>query len=206
MKKVLILCLAAAAAVAVTPVTAGVPTFKSFSGAGNATTPTTVIVPADPNLQFRVLSINYASDTNNGGLLFSKGAGAYYATITNATTGAGGTTATTNNISATNGLVTSSVMVLQQNGSCYSSTLSSWGGTNGTYFIVLASGGWGVAQAVNADIYQMSAATSPYVVGASTNWLNGEALYVGDQGRPVIAKLTPALATNQIISLTGQYQ
>ena len=188
-------------------VQAGVPTFKSFSGAGNAAAPTTVIVPADPNLQFRVLSINYASDTNNGGLLFSKGAGAYYATITNATTGAGGATAVTNNINTTNGLVGSSVMVLQTAaGTCYSSTLSSYGGTNGTYFIVLASGGWGVAQAVNADIYQMSAATSPYVVGASTNWLNGEALYVGDQGRPVIAKLTPALATNQIISLTGQYQ
>ena len=203
-----ILIILAAASLAITPaVMASSPTFKSFSGAGNAASPTTVIVPADPASQFRLLSLNYASDTNNGALTFSTGSGAYYEMVTNATTGSGGATAVTNNINTTNGLVGGSGMVLQTAANvCYSSTLSSWGGTNGAYFIVLASGGWGISAAANADIYQMSAATSPYVVGNSTNWLNGEAIYVGNQGRPVMVKLSPALATNQIISATGRYE
>jgi len=85
----------------------------------------------------------------------------------------------------------SSVMVLQHAGACYSSTLSLWT-TNaaGAPVIVLASGGWGVNASVGDDIYQMSAATTVGVGAVTNQWQNGDALYVGNYGRPVMATLT----------------
>ena len=205
MKKILILGAVVIGLAAVD--IAGTPAYKSFSGVGSATTPTSVIIPADPNLGIRVVSINYLGDTNNAALTFSKGGAAYYSFGTNSLQSLGTTTAVTNSINTTNGLVGSSVMVLQtSSGAVYQNTLSSWGGTTGAYFIVLASGGFGAVATTNSDIFQMQTATSPYSVGNATNWLNGDAIYTADQGRPLIIKLSPALSTNQIISASVRYE
>ena len=188
---------------------ATLPTFRTFSGYGNATTPAQIIMPADPNSQIRIVSLYYTSDTNNGAISFSTGAGAYYQANTNAST-----SSITNWVNTTNGLVATSTMVLQQNGLTYTNALVSFGtfitGTNtfgvvtNQAFMVLGTGGWGTNALVGADIYQMGS-TSTIYVGAGTNALNGDAIYVGNYGRPVIATLGPALSTNRIPSLSTHY-
>jgi len=165
-------------------VLAALPTFKTTSASG--TTSAVAYFVADPNSQIRVVSANLTSDLATSTLALRTGAGAYYQTITNAAS-----SSITNGISSTNGLVPSSVMVLQHAGACYSSTLSLWT-TNaaGAPVIVLASGGWGVNASVGDDIYQMSAATTVGVGAVTNQWQNGDALYVGNYGRPVMATLT----------------
>ena len=188
---------------------AALPTFRTFSAAGNATTPAFVYMPADPSSQIRVVSVFYQGDTNNAALTFSAGIGAYYQANTNAST-----SSITNWVNSTNGLVNGNVLVLQQGGVGYTNTLVSYGtfitGTNsaGTVtnqaFVVLGSGGWGVAATVYSDIYQMGTATT-FTVGNNTNSINGDAIYVGNYGRPLILSLTPALATNRIITASTHY-
>lgn len=185
------------------------PTFRTFSGYGNATTPAQIIMPADPNSQIRIVSLYYTSDTNIAGISFSTGVGAYYQANTNALT-----SSITNWVNTTNGLVPTSTLVLQQNGQTYTNALVSFGsfitGTNSfgvvtnQAFVVLGTGGWGTNALVGADIFQMGSASTIYV-GAGTNALNGDAIYVGNYGRPVIATLSPALSTNRIPSLSTHY-
>ena len=182
---------------------------QTFSGVGNNTLPDTVIIPAIPTAQTSIVSVWYTGDTNNQTINFSTGAGAYYQTVTNAAT-----SSITNFVNSTNGLVANSVMVLQHAGVCYTNTLASYGNnsaTNGVTgvvtnacFLVLGTGGWGVASAVLDDVYQMSAETSLYV-GAGTNALNGVAVFVGNQGRPVMVRMSPALVTNRLSSVTAKF-
>ena len=178
---------------------AALPTFRTFSAAGNA---------ADPNSQIRVVSVFYQADTNNAALVFTSGQGAYYQAQTNALS-----SSITNQVNTTNGLTAGSTLVLQQGGSCYPATLSSlatslstndYGVVSTNYFVVLASGGWAVNAVQYADIYQMGSATT-LTVGNATNGINGDAIYVAAYGRPVAVKLTPALVTNQIPALTSHY-
>lgn len=196
MKKLIALSLAVASLVSTA--FAATPTYTSKSGAGNATTPTSVIFKADPDTQIRLVNINWQSDTNNAVLSYSTGEGAYIITATNLDT-----SSVTQRVSTTAGLVANSIVVLQKaNGLCYPATLSS---TNSGTNIVLASGGWGVTVAIDDAVYQMSTA-STVLVGATTNAVNGEAIYVGNYGRPVRIQLTPALATNRITTATARYE
>jgi hypothetical protein len=48
--------------------------------------------------------------------------------------------------------------------------------------------------------------TNSVPVGATTNWQNGEALFVGEPGRPMRVQLTPALTTNRLRQATGKYE
>jgi len=183
---------------------AALPTFKTVSGYGNATTGATVYFPADPNSQVRIVNVNYASDSNTAALNFASGTTPFYVTATNVAT-----SSVTNQINSTNGLTAGGVLVLQHNGTCYSSTISTWnqttnsgpyGGTN----VVLASGGWGVATSVYDEVELMSAAR-PIPVGATTNAINGDAIFVGNYGRIVSLQLTPALVTNRIYTASAHY-
>jgi hypothetical protein len=202
MKQILILTgIVGLAALAI----ASSPIYKTMSKNGNAATPAQVIFPADPGSQIRIVNVNFATDTNNSTLSFSGGATAFFITITNALS-----SSVTNNINTTNGLTPSSVLVLQHAGVCYAATLASWnsstnnqgvgGGTN----VVLASGGWAVSTSVGDNVYQMDTVVS--IPATATAAVNGDAIYVATlPGRPVLIKLSPALVTNQINSVTAHY-
>lgn len=178
------------------------PTYKTFSAAGTAAAPATIIFPDDPNSQIRIVTIYAQSDTNNAQLQFTTGGTAIWQTATNA-----GASAVTNLVNSTNGLVPGSVLVLNHGGTMYSATLSSFNqnATNGNGTnIVLNSGGWGVATSAGDNIYQMSA-TNTINVGNTTNSQNGDAIYVGNYGRPVMLRLTPALVTNALPAASAHY-
>ena len=188
------------------PASASSPAYKTKSASGNAASPSEVIFPADPTTQIRLVNANWNSDTNNAGLSFSGGSTAFYVTATNVAS-----SSVTNQINSTNGLSANAVLVLQHAGTCYSATVSTWnqftnsgpyGGTN----VVLASGGWGVSTGVGDDVYLMDTpVTVP--VGATTNVMNGEAIYVANlSGRPVRVVLTPSLSTNKLNSVIGRYE
>ena len=182
---------------------------QSFSGVGNNALPAVVIIPAIPTAQTSIVSVWYTSDTNTGTINFSTGVGAYYTTVTNALS-----SSITKWVSSTNGLLANSVMVLQHAGSCYTNSLVSYGnysGTNGATgtvtnacFMVLGTGGFGVSSTVFDDVFQMSSESSIYV-GAGTNALNGVAVYVGNQGRPVMVRMSVASLTNRLSSVIAQY-
>lgn len=183
-------------------VKAALPTFKTTSATGTAAAPATAIFLSDPNSQIRLLSINWQSDTNSARLELTTGNGAYYETTTNTLT-----TTVTNKINSTNGLVPNAVLMLEHNGAAYLSTVSSFdqNATNGNGTnVVLASGGWGVVSSIGDSIYQMSS-TNYLFAGATTNAFNGEAIYVGNYGRPVIVRVVPALVTNAIPATSAHY-
>ena len=206
------------------------PTYKNLGPAyGNTTTPPTVIFPADPNSQIRIVSLSYAV-TNGNTLSFQSGTTAYSYVYTNPTT-----TWVTNWINSTNGLQLNSLLVLQHSGSDYTNSVSSWGNTGtatntfglvnavssyGTYgtgpagalatnlsYVVLLTGGFGVIAGLNDDLYQMGTASTFPVTG--TNYLNGDSIYSGSYGRPVLAQLTTlgntAGASNALNTVTAHY-
>jgi hypothetical protein len=187
-----ILILAGTFALAAVSAFAGLPTYKSTSASG--TTAATAYFPADPNSQVRVVGYNATSDKSASVMSFTTGTTAYSVTITNAAT-----SSVTNYINTTNGLANSAVLVLQHAGTDYQNTISSYSTNVNGSFVVLASGGWGVSTSVGDDVYLMSAATT-VPCGATTSIQNGEAVYVGNYGRPVAAKLdgTSACAINAI--------
>lgn len=171
---------------------AALPTYKSTSASGS--TAATAYFPADPNSQVRVVGYNATSDKAGSVMSFTTGTTAFYVTATNLAT-----SSVTNYINSTNGLANSATLVVQHAGACYANTISSYGTNTSGAFVVLASGGWGVATSVNDDVYLMSSATT-IPVGATTSVQNGEAVYVGNYGRPVKVTLdgTSACAINAI--------
>ena len=202
MKKLFIATAAVALAVSVM---AG-PGYVTKSASGNAASPASVILPADPSTTLRLVTVNWSSDTNNAVLSIADGSTAYSIVETNVSS-----TSVTNKINSTNGLSANAVLVLQQGSTCYAATVSSWsattnsgagGGTN----VVLASGGWGVNTRVGDAVYLMNTPTT-LPVGATTNWQSGTAIFGATYpGRPIRVVLTPALATNKLNSVVGRYE
>lgn len=176
-------------------VKAALPTFKSMSATGTAASPAQIIFPDDANSQIRIVNVYYQSDTNGGQLQLSSGAGAYVLLATNTSSGV------TQVVNQTTGLAANDILVLNHAGTCYAASLSS---TNSGTNAVLASGAWGVTPAIGDSVYKMSSITS-LNVGAATNAINGEAVYVGNYGRPVLLKLTPSLVTNALPSASAHY-
>lgn len=184
--------------------------YKTLSANGNAAAPAEVTFISDPSLQIRVVNANYSSDTNNAVLSCTTGGTALSIAATNTSS-----TATTNVLSTTNGLAGSAVLLLEHGGSTYTATVSSFShtGTNGLnggtitnlYFAVTGAGGFGVATSVGDSVYVM---TTPVTlpIGTSTNSLNGDALFVGNAGRPVRIVLTPAFVTNKLNAVTVRYE
>ena len=188
---------------------AGSPTFKSFTSLGGNANPAQINIPADPNLQIRLVDLTYSSDTNNGVITLSTGSTAFYATATNAAT-----TSTTNQVNTTNGLSTGAV-ILQHAGICYTSTIASYNNTgtgvlNGgtatnVSYIVVAGGGFGVASSVGDDIYLMGQSTATRYVGSGTNAFDGAAIYVANPGRPLTIGIAPGNVTNRLTA-TVRYE
>jgi hypothetical protein len=168
---------------------------------GTAASPATIIIPADPVLTPRIVTVNWSSDTNNAMLNCTAGTTAYVVTNANATT-----SSTLCTINSTNGLAATGTLVLQKlNGVCYSQTYSSYANTGGSNVVTLASGGFGVAQAVNDSVYLMSTPATALPIGATTNYMSGDAIYVGNAARPIVMQLTPALNTNKLNSLIVRF-
>jgi hypothetical protein len=189
---------------------AALPTYKTVSAVGNAVAPATAYFPFDANSQVRVIYANYNTDTNNSSLSFATGVTPFYVTTTNQAT-----SSVTNLLNSTNGLSTSAVLVLQHNGTCYSSTVASWfSNTNAAPYggtgVVLASGGWGVATSVGDEVELMSSATTIPAPAASSGTTTtaavlGDAVFVGNYGRIVSVTITPALVTNKLNSVSAHY-
>ena len=173
------------------------PFYTTLSDGGNPASPSEVDFISSPGLQFRLISVNFQSDTNNAQLQVSTGGAAFAITATNAAT-----STVTNVLDHTAGLTPGSILFLEHAGTAYLATLSS---TNSSTNAVLAAGGWGVLPSIGDSVYQMGTATA-IPIGANTNWLNGEAILIGNVGRPVRVVLTPTLITNNLPAVTGRYE
>ena len=183
---------------------ATLPTYKTVNAYGNGTAGAVAYLASDPNSQIRVIYVSYGSDTNNAVLNFTTGTTAFWQTATNLVS-----SSVTNQISGTNGLSANATLILEHNGVPYTATVSSWNqstnaGPNGGTNVVLGSGGWAVNASVGDNVYLMSSATA-IPIGKGTNVLAGDAIFVGNYGRPVQAQLTPALASNSLYSVSSHY-
>jgi hypothetical protein len=210
------------------PARAALPTYHTLSGYGNAATPAGVAFPADPNSQIRLVTIYYTEDWTNGTINFQSGTTAFSLIATNSGM-------VTNIITATNGLAGSTTVFLQHGGLVYTNTTSSWGntGTNtytqagvtltnttttwGQYgtgpagvgatnlnYLVNASA-WAVNAGVGDEIYIGGPVTSIPLGLAQTNQMNGDDIFTGNYGRPVMVTITPCYATNRLSSVSAHY-
>lgn len=176
---------------------AQIATYITSNANGLAASPAEIVFRAHPDAQIRVVSIQWQSDTNNAALEFQTAVGAYSVAVTNPTT-----TFTTQAVNTTSGLITNRLLVLQHLGATYKALLVA---TNNGTNVVLDTGGWGVLASVGDSIFPLST-TNRIPVGATTNWQNGEALYVGGKGRPVRIRLNPSLTTNALPAVTVRYE
>ncbi|HEX9046101.1 MAG TPA: hypothetical protein VF988_03665 [Verrucomicrobiae bacterium] len=205
---------------------AGIPTYRTFSAYGNAAGPATVVMPADPSSQIRIVTAAYRSDTNNAFLNLSSGGTALSVTTSNSMYA--GTV--TNIINTTNGLSPAATLVLMHwaNGIGYTNAVVSWNNT-GTNIMpaglltnlvngvtgpagamatnvsyVVTTTAFSPAPSISDELYVMGAVTS-WPIGTGTNWLNGDDLFSGNYGRPVLVQLLPALVTNGLPSISAHY-
>lgn len=202
-------CLAIAAAV---PAYAALPTYQTFSGYGNAAIPATVIMPADPNSQIRIVSVFYTSDNAGAQFSFSSGSTAFAVLFTNTVS------AVTNLVGSTNGLAGGAQLVLQHNGRDFTNSVLGWGAyisgtntagyvTNQAFIVTPAAfslGATTVSANAGDSIYLM-ASPSQWYAGATTNALNGDDIFSGNYGRPVMVQLGPATATNRLNTVSVHY-
>lgn len=192
MKKLILLGLSLACVLS-----ASAQTLFTTNANGTAASPAEVIFRADPSAQILVQSLQWQSDTNAAVLEFQTSVGAYSVLRTNRAT-----TDTTQEVASTAGFITNRWVVLQHLGACYKALVVA---TNNGTNVILGSGGWGTLSTAGDSIYPLGV-TNRIPVGATTNWQNGPALFVGQRGRPVRVSLTPALTTNALNAVTVSYQ
>jgi len=169
-----------------------------MTATATGSTLSTAYFPVQPLQQIRVVGAICTSDLAGSVLSLSTGVGAY-TVLSNATS-----SATTIYIASTNGLSSGDALVLQ-----------TWGGTNGydtvasnpaaSNAVVITAGGFGAAVSAGDQLYKMSAATTIPVGSNGTVNYQGEALFVGNKGRPVRATLNGTSA-NTINSITAHYE
>lgn len=178
--------------------TAATPTYKTMVGAAPAGgTTNQVIFPADATTQIRLVSLAYATDTNIAILSFYTCGPAYVVTATNANA------ALTVGLNTTNGLAADDTLVWQKAGVCYLSTVSVIASnTNCVFTAPLAK------IAAGDEAYKLDVANAATVAVGSNSYglLAGEAVYVGNPGRPVLIKVSPCHVTNKITSATARYE
>ena len=171
------------------------PTYTTATATGG--TSSTAYFPAQPFQQIRVVGAVATSDLAGSILSLTTGVGAY-TVASNAVS-----SATTIYITATNGLASGDVLVLQ-----------TWGATNAydtvasnptvSNAVVITASGFGVAVKAGDQLYKMGTA-STIPVGSNTVNYQGDALFVGNKGRPVRVTLN-GTTTNTINLLTARYE
>jgi hypothetical protein len=193
MKKILI-GLGIAGAVAFASL-AALPTFVTLNGAAGNAAGAQVIFPADPNSQVRLVSCWYQSDTATNLLSFITGTGAYVV-------GTNSPAGTSINVLQTNGLTTGASVIIQSaNGRWITNcTISSFPqSTNITLSLTPAFG------FTNGDSLYLMGSASTIPTLSTTNALNGEAIYVGNYGRPVLVTMSPASVSNRLNAVSAHY-
>jgi len=130
-------------------------------------------------------------------LSLSSGVGAY-TVVSNAVS-----SATTIYIASTNGLKSGDMLVLQTAAgvNAYDTVASDPAASNA---VVITASGFGVAVTAGDQLYKMSTASS-LPVGSNTVNYQGQAIFVGNKGRPVRATLN-GTSTNTINSITAAYE
>lgn len=138
------------------------------------TTSAEAIFPASEQAQLRIVGAMATSDKSASVLSFTTGTTPYTVAQTN--------TATTNAVlTSVTGLASNDVVVLQKiNGVTVSGIV--WGTSNGTNLILTAA--FSSAPGAGDQVYKMGTAKTLKVGAAAVN-LQGQAFFIGAQGRPV---------------------
>lgn len=174
-----------AVGLAVSVAVADSPSYQQATGAH--ATATAVYFAADPFLQARVVGVIYTTDLVGAVLTFKSGTTPYTVSATNLNT-------TTLTVASTNGLTTSDSLIIQSaTGSITNIAISSF--PQSTNITLANIPGFNTVPGDQA--YKVGTATT---LGAFTNVnysLQGEAIFVGSRGRPVMVTLN-STATNRI--------
>lgn len=205
----LLACLAIALAV---PARAALPTYTTFGPAGGVSSaPATVILPADPNSQIRIVTINYTADGNEQ-FAFTSGNTVYSCMYSNTAS------SVTNFITETNGLFTGEQLILQHNGACFTNAVLNWGtfisGTNTSGYVtnqafVQTVSGFSFAgksdiATTGDNIFGMTT-PAPWFATATTNSFSADDIYSGNYGCPVEVQLGLATTTNRLSMVSAHY-
>jgi len=173
-----------------------VPFYQTATATGS--TLSIVYFPAQPLQQIRVVGAICTSDLGGSVLSLSSGIGAY-TILSNATS-----SATTIYVASTNGLTSGDALVLQTWGAtnAYDTVASNPTASNA---VVITTGGFGAAVRAGDQLYKMTAASTIPVGSNGTVNYQGEALFVGNKGRPVRATLN-GTSLNTINAITARYE
>jgi hypothetical protein len=173
---------------------AGTPTYLSKNATG--TTSAEVIFLPDPSLQIRMVGCIGTSDKAASVFSFRTGTGAYV--VTSATVNA-----TNIVLNSTNGIgISTNIIIVTGAGVASSATThSALSGTSTNVWITATNS---IVPAVGDQVYLLGPATT-IKCGATTGNYQGEAIYVGNPGRPVRCVLDGTSACS-IDSLTARYE
>ena len=171
---------------------ADTPNYKVKTATGS--TAATVVWPADPLLQIRLVGTVATSDKAGAVLSFRTGVTPLSISVSNPA----GTAIT---LTRTNGVTTNDIVVVQyKNGTAErNSVVSFQSATN-----VTLAGATSAATAIGDEVYVMST-PSTLPVGAATVSYQGEAIYVGNKGRPISCVLDGTSACT-INAQTARYE
>ena len=181
------------------------PSYTTVTGYGAAGV--TNYFPAQPLYQARVVGSIAQSDLAGSFISFSSGVGAY--SITNPISCSSNALGTIFMVNTTNGLVVGDILVLQSaSGTNMAGTAA--GNATGvisalaTNNVTLAAGGFNCTCAAGDEVFKMGSA-SKFPLGASLQNYQGDALFVGNKGRPVRIVINGTSACTNITT-TARYE
>jgi hypothetical protein len=170
------------------------PVYQTFTASG--TSSAALIVPASPLQQARVVTAIATSDKAGSLLTLKSGVGAYKVGVANTNTDATNIVLTT-----TTGLASNDVVVVQISGSNFVRTV--WGTSNSTNLLLTAA----VLNAVTtkSEVFKLGSAVTLGVGAATNKAYTGEAVYVGNRGRPIYVTVDGTSACS-VDSLSVRYE
>ena len=169
-----------------------VPVFVSYTGSG--TTTAWVQCASSPMQQIRVVQAIASSDLAGANLLFSSG------TVPNTITKSNALGATID-VAYTNGFAVGDLVILEKaNGTVTNAQITAFAGATNIVF------GFNIPQTLPGDqIYKMSTPVKLWV-GVFTNRVySGEAIFVGNRGRPVQVLVNGTSACS-LDAITARYE
>ena len=169
-----------------------VPTFTTLSASG--TTTSTVQFASSPFHQVRVVQASVSSDLAGANLTFRTGVTPLTVTKTNAA-------GTTIDVAYTNGFTVGDfVMVETAAGVLTNGQIASFTGATNIVF------GQNVCATVPGDqVYKLSSPVTLWIGVFTNRTFSGEAIYVGNRGRPVLVKVNGTSACS-LDAITARYE
>lgn len=169
-----------------------VPTFVTSTAQGSSSA--TVYFASQPLQQVRIVGAIASSDLSSSTIAFATGITPHSVTYSNAS-------GTSIYIDATNGWAASDVLVIEGKNGTTNVTISSFTGSTN----ITTSASTGFATLPGDQLYKLGTAVT-LTVGAKTNVnYQGEAIFVGNRGRPVRAVVT-GTSYSSADSITGRYE